>query len=1018
MDYVDLLKRTGKQYNRALPGFDGGFRGVDFTSNPSLVEPYRFAYLENMYKDYHTEAGSTVETFPGYRKIFSSDGASTFAGDRINGIFHYRYENTNYLIVHAGTKLYMLDEDDRDKEVSSVVPTPAGKIAVPVSVGTLADNTSRAFLANNIFYILDGTNYKYLKEENDSFSLENVAGYIPTVFSYGDRYEQRNMLTNQYKQEEHGSDGTDAVFTDITAQAATGSAYLGDNALVTTLNTTNLWSCLRDGGVNSKAKVVKLTAGSVQVKPPYNLKILVLDAKDGNITLSDTTDPDYGAEVLYVKHGTKSVTFGNFWVAPAGDSQPNYYPSKIFFDYDYSFPTIVGDDAITGADKLPPSVILDADDGGSIVVAENVKSVIGYHISDTIHFTHSRVSTNLRVSCFASTPNNTTCAMTFRIETTDGTIRDIMVVAIAKEGDDTNVTTGVQYTLNNPYSLKQFALLEPTESVESVDIDGEGAVDAFAIYNGDNVVAFCGDNTNFTISATAQNGRFSTINGHTTFVGSSADAIKKCTLWAYYDGRIFLSGNPDYPQTVFYSQRDDTGENNPAYFGVLNYFNDGTGFYKVTGLLGAGGMLMVLKEDNIYYHEGANGDDIVTRIYPSVPGNAGLGGLGACCNFLDDPVFVSKNGVDSVDKETLTLERVVGHRSGNVDRLLLQEQNLQNAEMVEWDGYMLLFVNGNVYMADSRQMFRDNIGRVQYEWYFLTGLGTYCDTITENGNTVYARYKYYATVTGTIYGTMNGNTVALQEGDEIRVTYEENNETVDKWVNITFSDTIQNVSAENASNILGCRRGNESITLGSLKYAMMDGKFYLVYETDEYMRTGAYHAAVHPCVVENRLYFGDDIGNLYCFNTDKRGVSFDGETVPPQEIHRHWYTFDGCAVNSKCATKADNCGIPHLTKKTIRKSLVIRVRIMDGSRIGLYVYTDRNPVFSFVENLTGTGANFGNTDYANLSYRPFTDAIMYSHEWEKRWVEKQFMLCDGGFQSPIGIYNLTYRFEIMGRVTS
>ena len=43
------------------------FKGVDFSENGSHISKDRFAYAENMYRDYDVGGANTVESIPGYR---------------------------------------------------------------------------------------------------------------------------------------------------------------------------------------------------------------------------------------------------------------------------------------------------------------------------------------------------------------------------------------------------------------------------------------------------------------------------------------------------------------------------------------------------------------------------------------------------------------------------------------------------------------------------------------------------------------------------------------------------------------------------------------------------------------------------------------------------------------------------------------------------------------------------------------------------------------------------------------
>ena len=55
-----------KVYNRIYQNF----AGVDFSSDHTLVKPYRMPYAVNVYKDYKSSQEQAIETFPGFEKVF------------------------------------------------------------------------------------------------------------------------------------------------------------------------------------------------------------------------------------------------------------------------------------------------------------------------------------------------------------------------------------------------------------------------------------------------------------------------------------------------------------------------------------------------------------------------------------------------------------------------------------------------------------------------------------------------------------------------------------------------------------------------------------------------------------------------------------------------------------------------------------------------------------------------------------------------------------------------------------
>jgi hypothetical protein len=140
--------------------------------------------------------------------------------------------------------------------------------------------------------------------------------------------------------------------------------------------------------------------------------------------------------------------------------------------------------------------------------------------------------------------------------------------------------------------------------------------------------------------------------------------------------------------------------------------------------------LLVLKSDtqqdgSIYYHKRyETGENLVPVIYPSTPGLNGTGCLGAAVNFLDDPVFISKFGVEGIGQLSVRYERAIEHRSSLIDAVLLN-CDLKNACLEEWNGYLILLVDGKIFMADSRQRYAHETGVMQYEWYYLEDIGVY-----------------------------------------------------------------------------------------------------------------------------------------------------------------------------------------------------------------------------------------------------------------------------------------------------
>ena len=195
---------------------------------------------------------------------------------------------------------------------------------------------------------------------------------------------------------------------------------------------------------------------------------------------------------------------------------------------------------------------------------------------------------------------------------------------------------------------------------------------------------------------------FTSVSGVTEQRDNIYELITECTIACIFDNRVFFSGNPAYPNHVFYCGRNITGYVDPTYFGVYNYMQDGVGITPITGIIPVADSLMVLKGDtqqdgSVFFHASQQtGENLTPVIYPSTQGLNGIGCLGACINFLDDPVFVSKLGVEGVGQLSVRYERAIEHRSSLVDAKLVNEK-LEGAMLEEWNGYLLLLVDGKMF---------------------------------------------------------------------------------------------------------------------------------------------------------------------------------------------------------------------------------------------------------------------------------------------------------------------------------
>lgn len=192
------------------------------------------------------------------------------------------------------------------------------------------------------------------------------------------------------------------------------------------------------------------------------------------------------------------------------------------------------------------------------------------------------------------------------------------------------------------------------------------------------------------------------------------DRINKCTILTQFDNRIFYSGNPEYPNVIFWSGVED-----PRYISDYNYENDGLDLAPIKSMVSANNALWVFKEPSqanttVFYHNPVL-DSTYGKVYPSTNSSIATGCIATGINFNDDIVFFSERGMEGISGD-ITTEQLLAHRSSMIDGRLLKESNYKKMILEEWEGYLLVIIDNKVYLADSRQKYQ-NIN-IEYEWYY------------------------------------------------------------------------------------------------------------------------------------------------------------------------------------------------------------------------------------------------------------------------------------------------------------
>lgn len=193
-------------------------------------------------------------------------------------------------------------------------------------------------------------------------------------------------------------------------------------------------------------------------------------------------------------------------------------------------------------------------------------------------------------------------------------------------------------------------------------------------------------------------------------IANYGNRIGHCTKNLVFDNRVFFTGNIDYKNVIFHSQLND-----PAYISDLSYYQDGTSEAAIKDMTVGNNILWIFKEPNqenatVFYHVPTTSSEY-GRIYPSKQGNVSTGCYSKSINFNDDIVFLSKYGLEGISGN-ITDEQLLTHRSSFVDSKMINENNYSEAEMCEWQGYLMILIDHSIYLADTRQ----RVG-LEYEWY-------------------------------------------------------------------------------------------------------------------------------------------------------------------------------------------------------------------------------------------------------------------------------------------------------------
>lgn len=207
-------------------------------------------------------------------------------------------------------------------------------------------------------------------------------------------------------------------------------------------------------------------------------------------------------------------------------------------------------------------------------------------------------------------------------------------------------------------------------------------------------------------------------------VAGYANRIKKCRFGTLFgvngaSDRLFLSGNPDYPNYDWYSEQYD-----PTYFPDTGYSALGVEISAIVGYSLVNNYLATHKDDkepsqSVFIREG----DLIKRSITTSVGTSveisepafklinTLQGASALTPFTfgylqTEPLFLTKSGIFALTTQDITGDKYGQDRSFYLNGSLMEENNLDTAYSCVFDNMYYLAVNTKVYLLDALQATR------------------------------------------------------------------------------------------------------------------------------------------------------------------------------------------------------------------------------------------------------------------------------------------------------------------------
>ena len=195
------------------------------------------------------------------------------------------------------------------------------------------------------------------------------------------------------------------------------------------------------------------------------------------------------------------------------------------------------------------------------------------------------------------------------------------------------------------------------------------------------------------------------------------ERVTKCTIGTLFgvggaQDRLFISGNPDYPNWDFYSEIYD-----PTYFPDTGYSTLGSeispivGYALVNNYLAAfndgtdGKQTVFIREGDFVVNENTGMGEPSFKLINTLQGN-GVVAPYAFGALQTEPLFLTKSGIEAITSQDITGEKYSQNRSFYLNGLLTKEPNLDEAVATVFHDMYILAVNNKLYILDGLQPVR------------------------------------------------------------------------------------------------------------------------------------------------------------------------------------------------------------------------------------------------------------------------------------------------------------------------